>query len=213
MNHWPQIDSHLSAKPYVDDALDEISIVRNNQDNDFNNKNLTTINSITVNTQAVNAKEVITKAYVDQFHQENERSRQDLGIDFYDESNDLVKNNQDNDLNDKKLTNLDSITVNRNPSSDNELVNIKYLDDELDRNTILRFNETLVKYLKVSVGNDIYNLTQYNKIQLTDTTLRKAGNTGRYLLPYWKILCNDKNNSCKMSKIIKSTKSNSPTSE
>ena len=72
-----------------------------------------------MNTQAVNDNEVITKAYVDQFHQENERSRRDVGLEFYNESNDLVKNNQDNDLNYNKLTILDSITVNRNPSSDN----------------------------------------------------------------------------------------------
>ena len=87
---------------YVDNAADESSLVRNNQDNDFNNKNLTKTNSITLNTQAVNDNQVITKAYGHQFHQENERSRRDIGLDFYDESNDLVKNIQDNDLNDKK---------------------------------------------------------------------------------------------------------------
>ena len=77
-----------------------------------------------MNKQAENDNEVITKAYVDQFHQENERFRRDLGIDFYNESNDLVKNNQDNDLNDNKLTNIDSITINRNPTSDNEVSKI-----------------------------------------------------------------------------------------
>ena len=40
------------------------------------------MNSMTLNTQAVNDKELITKAYVDQLHQENERSRRDLGTDF-----------------------------------------------------------------------------------------------------------------------------------
>ena len=58
---------------------------------------------------------------MDQFHQENERSRRDVGLDFYNESNDLVKNNQDNDLKDNKLTNIDSVQVNRIPISDNEL--------------------------------------------------------------------------------------------
>ena len=33
----PQIDSHLTAKLYVDNAIDEVSLVRINQDNDFNN--------------------------------------------------------------------------------------------------------------------------------------------------------------------------------
>ena len=99
VNQWPQIDSHLTAKLYVDTEIDQPSLVRNNQDNDFSNNNLTNINSTTLNKPAENDNEVITKAYVDQFHQENERSRRDLGTDFYDESNDLVKNNQDNNLN------------------------------------------------------------------------------------------------------------------
>ena len=77
----------------------------------FNIYNLTKTNSITLNTQAVHDYQDITKAYVHQFHQENERSRRDLGIDSYDESNDLVKNIQDNDFNGIKLINLDSITV------------------------------------------------------------------------------------------------------
>ena len=91
------------------------------------------------------------------------------------------------------------------------MVNKNYLKDELDKNTIHRFNQTLENYLKNSVGNDTYNLTKYNKIQLTDTTIMKAGNTGGYLLPYWKILCNDKNNSAKIQNFLKSTKINSPT--
>ena len=169
---------------YVDNAVDQSSFVRNKQDNDFNNNNLTNINSITLNTQAVNDNQVITKAYVDQFHHENDGSRRDLGIEFYNESYDIVKNNQDNDLNDKKLKNLDSITINRNPSSDNEVSNKKYIDDEISKNTIVRFNQTLQNYLKVSSGNDVYNLTKYDKIQLSDTTTMKAGNTGGYLLPY-----------------------------
>ena len=61
------------------------------------------------------------------------------------------------------------------------------------------------------MGNDTYNLTKYNKNKLTDTTVIKAGNTGGYLLPNWKILCNDKNNSGKITNFIKSTKTNSPT--
>ena len=102
VNQSPQIDSHLTAKLYLDNAIGETSLVKNNKYNDFNNNNLTNINSITLNTQAVDDNQVVTKAYVDQFQQENERSRRDLGIDFYDESSNLVKNNQDNDLNDKK---------------------------------------------------------------------------------------------------------------
>ena len=171
---------------YVDSSIDEPSLVRNNQDNIFGNYNLTIIKSFALNKQAENDNEVITKAYVDQFHQENERSRKDLGIDFYDESSDFVKNNQDNNFNDNKLTNIDSIKFNRNPTSDNQLANKKLIDDEIDKNTILRFNQTLDIYLKVSFGIYTNNLTKYNKIQLTDTTIMKTGNGGGYLLPSWR---------------------------
>ena len=203
----------MTAKLYVDNSIDESSLVRNNQDNDFNNSNLTNINSITLNKQAENDNEVVTKAYVDQFHQENERSRRDVGLDFYDESSDLVKNNQDDDFNVNKITNIDSVTVNRNPSSDYELSNKKYIDDELDKNTIVRFNQTLSNYLKVSVGNDTYNLTKFDKIQLIDTTVIKYPNNGGYLLQNWNLRCNDKNNNGKIPNFIKSTKTNSPTGD
>ena len=178
VNYQPAVNEHLTPKVYVDAAIDESSIVRNNKDIDFGNYNLRNINSITLKKQAENDNEVITKAYVDQFHQENERSRRDLGIDFYDESNDLVKNNQENDLNNNKLTNIDFITVNRKPTLDNALSNKKYIDDELDKNTIVRFNQTLSNYLKVSVGNDTYDLTKYDKISITDVTEMKAPCSG-----------------------------------
>ena len=213
VNQWPQIDSHLTPKLYVDNSIDETSIVRNNKDNDFGNYNLTNINSITLNKQAENDNEVVSKAYVDQFHQENERSRRDVGLDFYDESSDLVKNNQDNNLNNKKLTNIDSITLNRNPNSDNELVNKKYLDDELDKNTIVRFSQTLTNYLKVSVGNDIYHLSKYNKYYLTDKTSMISPNSGLYLLQRWIIECKDRNNNGKVNNFVKSTKSSSSTAD
>ena len=53
----------------------------------------------------------------------NERSRRDLGIGFYDESNDLVKKNQDKYFNDNELRNVFGITINQNPTSDKEVVN------------------------------------------------------------------------------------------
>ena len=129
VNELPQVDSPLTAKLYVDNSIDETSLVGNNRDNDFGNYNLTILNSITLNKQAEIDDEVITKAYVDQFHQEHERFRRDLGIDFYNESSELVKNNKDNDFNDSKLTNRNSITINNNPISDNHVSNKKYIDD------------------------------------------------------------------------------------
>ena len=185
--------------------------MRNNQDNNFKNHKVTNINGVTLNRQAENDNEVITKAYVDPYHQQNERSRRYLDIEVYDESSDLVKNNQVIDFNDNKIKNLDSVSVKRNPSSDNELINKKHIDDELGKNTIARFSQTLENYLKVSVGDDTYNLSIYDKIQITDTTAIKVSNVDGYLLPYWKIISNDKNKIGKISNFIKSTKTNSST--
>ena len=56
----------------------------------------------------------------------------------------------------KNLTPVDSITVNRNPSSDNELANKNYVEESLGGDNILRFDETIDVSLKVPVGNDIY---------------------------------------------------------
>ena len=115
-----------------------------------------------MNAQAVNDNQNITKAYVDQFHQENGQPRQNLGIDFKAESSDLVNNNKDNGFNDKKLTNIDSTTVIINPTSENEVTHKKYVNDTIEEVSILRFNQTLETQLKVSVGNDTYNLTKHN---------------------------------------------------
>ena len=46
----------------------------------------------------------------------------------------------------------------------------QYVDDSIDEGTIVRFNQTLQNYLKVSVDNDVYNLTECDKKQLTDKT-------------------------------------------
>ena len=128
----PQIDLHLTAELYIDNSIDEFSLLRNQNDKVFNNFDLTKINSFTLNTQAFNDNRVNTKVYIDHFHQENERSRRDLGIDFYDESSNLVKkNNQDKNFIDKNITNINSITTNRKPTSDNELAK-KNIDDELE---------------------------------------------------------------------------------
>ena len=48
VNQIPQIESHLTVKLYVDNAIDEVSFVRINQDKIFNNHNLTNIVSITL---------------------------------------------------------------------------------------------------------------------------------------------------------------------
>ena len=79
VNQWPQIDSHLTSKLYVDNAIDESSLIRL----DPNAKlNLDNQDSIILNSTLTSPKTVIeipTKGYIDSLHEENERSRRDLG--------------------------------------------------------------------------------------------------------------------------------------
>ena len=109
-----------------------------------------------------------------------------MGLAFYDESSDLVKNNQNNDLNGNKLTKVDKITVNRTPTSDNALANKKILDESKEDGTTFRFIQTLRIYIKVSVGNDTYNLSKYDEIKITDVTEIRFPNSGSDLLQKWK---------------------------
>ena len=81
----------------------------------------------------------------------------------------------------------------------------------MNKNTILRFNQTLQNYLNVSVGNNTYNLSNYDKISITDTTEMRYPNIGSELLQKWIIKCNNKNNVSKVGDFIKSTKTNWPT--
>ena len=93
VNQLPRIDSHLTAKLYVDNTIDESSllILDPNETLDLNNQDSMILNSSLTSPKTI--IEIPTKAYVDGLHDENERNRRDLGIDFYDESSDLVKNN------------------------------------------------------------------------------------------------------------------------
>ena len=93
------VGDYLTAKHYVgrpfSKKVDEPKLVRSHQVDTFFDFKLTNVNSITLNTQTVNDNQVFTISYEDQFLEENERSRRDLGIDFHIDSGDLVKNNQE----------------------------------------------------------------------------------------------------------------------
>ena len=89
---------------------------------------------------------------------------------------------------------------------------LKNIDDELDKYTILRFNQTLQNYLKVSVGSDSSNLPKNDKIQNRDVTEIKFPNSVGYLLQNWVITANDKNKNGKLQNLIRSTKTLSPSS-
>ena len=160
VNSYPTLDEQLTPKFYVDNFVlnnvDEASLLRLDPKGKIHYGKL---DSIFVNSSITSPRTIIelpTKSYVDSLH-ESSRNRRDLSSVF---------NDQDNEFDNNKLTNLDSVTVNRNPNSDDELSNKKYVDDSIGEGTILRFNQTLENYLKVSVGNDTYNLTNMIKYKL-----------------------------------------------
>ena len=142
------------TKNYADNLFNDPTIVKNDAHIDLNDRNITNGRFIQVNQMPQIDSHLTAKLYVDN---------------SIDESS-LVRNTRDNNFNNKKLTNINSITINNNPTEDDQVSNRKYVDDQLDKNTIVRFNQTLKNYLKISVGNDIYKLTKYNKVLLTDIT-------------------------------------------
>ena len=114
-----------------------------------------------------------------------------------------VFNDQDNEFGKIRLTNLDNITVNRKPTTDNELSNKQYVHDLIGEGSIIRINQSLQNYLQVSVLSNFNSLTKYDRIQITDTTLIKYPKQGGFLLQQWIIKCNGK-----IQNFIKSSKTN-----
>ena len=135
-NSMPAVRKPFTPRHYVDQAIfhhvGELSIFRldpetlkqEEQDSIIFNSTLTTPKTVI---------ELSTKSYVDSLH-ESSRNRRELPSVF---------NDQVNDFDDNKLTNLVSITINRDPNLCTELANKKYTDDELEKNTVLRFSQIL----------------------------------------------------------------------
>ena len=202
---------HACTKNYADNLFNDPSIVKNNTHIDLNDRNITNCRFLSVNQLPQIDSHLTAKLYVDN---------------SIDESS-IVRNNKDNDFNNYNLTNINSITLNTQAVNDDEVITKAYVDQfhqESERSrrdlgidfynessTILRFNQTLQNYLKISVGNDIYNLTKYNEISLTDITEIRAPNSGADLLQKWKIQCRDIIGDSEPSKFLKSTKTSSPT--
>ena len=89
-----------------------------------------------------------------------------------------VFNDQDNDFGKIKLTILDRIVVNTNPTIDKELSKKKYIDGSIRDGCIIRSSQSLQNYLKVFVGNTENKLTKYDRIQVIDTIAVKYLNQG-----------------------------------
>ena len=189
----PETIFELPTESNVDNKLNGPSILKNTDHVDFNDKKQDNVTSNKVNSIPTLEEHLTPKIYVDNavsdvisnvdnLH-EIDRNRQDLSS---------ALNDQDSEFDNNILISLDSITANRDPSSDNELANKKYVEDSIGEGYVLRVNQTLENYLKVSVRNDVYILTKYDKIQIIDTTFIKYPKKSGYLLQNWVIKCNDK---------------------
>ena len=138
VNSFPTTPEVLTAKIYVDnatfDGVNEHSLLRLHPDEKLN---LDEHDSLLLNSTLTLPNTIIelpTKSYIDSLH-ESSRNIRDLSSVF---------NHQNNEFDNNTLTNLDSVTVNRNPSLDNELSNKKYVDDSIGEGTIL----DLIKHYK-----------------------------------------------------------------
>ena len=149
LTSYPAVGEHLTAKHYVDEAIsnsvDESSLLRlnSNEELKLDEQDSTFLQSFLTSPKTI--IELTTKAYVDSIH-ENSRNRRDLSTVFKD---------QDNVFNKKKLKKLDSIAVNRNKTTNNELSAKKRINDSIGGSTIVIFNQTQENCHKVSVGNDV----------------------------------------------------------
>ena len=115
VNALPAINQHLSPKQNVDNSLDESSLLRLNPDEKLQLDEQHSIILISVLASPKTIVEIFTKSYVDSLH-ENSRFRREVP---------LVFNDQDNDSDTNRLTNLGSIRFKRNPITDIELLKTK----------------------------------------------------------------------------------------
>ena len=92
--HWIRLQFNLTdTKIVIVVPTNNNLIVSNNQDNNFNGFRLPKLDNARVNHNATDDMYHMTKVYAVVFHKEIERSQRFIGLDYYDESKDLVKNN------------------------------------------------------------------------------------------------------------------------
>ena len=111
----PAVQEHLTPKNYVDQTfsywLGELSLLRLDPDEQVKLDEKDSKVLISTLKSPTTIIGLPTKIYLDGLH-ESSRNRRDLSSVF---------NDQDNDFDNNKVPNLDSVSTNRNPSSDKEL--------------------------------------------------------------------------------------------
>ena len=119
-------------KKYVDDKtinfvtndnFDNNSIVRTNKDNDFKNNKIINLDSISTNRAPILDSEVANKLYLNDNFVTNDNF----------DNNSIVRTNKDNDFNNKNLTNINSVSINRDPILDLEVVNKLFLENTINK--------------------------------------------------------------------------------
>ena len=134
VNSRPAVRKHLTPNCFVDETLSHSVDVSSllgvdpNEKLEIDERYSKFLNSFLTSPKTIIEKP--TNLYVDSLH-DTIRNRQDLSSVFNDQDKDFVAN---------ELFNLVSVTVNRNPNSDNQLANKKYVNDSIWGRKILRFN-------------------------------------------------------------------------
>ena len=118
--------------------------------------------SKTGNSKTTTTTTNISKEYVDRYIDPNELNNATI-----------VRNNKNNNMNNKELTNLKRITINNSPTNDKDAANKKYIDDKIidliKRNTTNNNDNGYISFY--DSDNQEYRLTKYlTPIQLTDIT-------------------------------------------
>ena len=61
------------------------------------------------------------------------------------------------------------------------------MDNSIGEGTLVRFIQALQNHLEIFSGNDVYNFTKHDRIQVTDRTIIGNPNSGCYLVEQWNI--------------------------
>ena len=102
MNSFPAIGEYATSKNHPYRNIDEPTLVINTKNNDFSSHSSSKILHMTPNSDPTDDNQAATKSYIDSLS-ENDRNKR------------IVYSDQDNELDNNKLTNFDSILVNTNP--------------------------------------------------------------------------------------------------
>ena len=172
------LNSNLtSPKTILNLALHNQNLVKRNQNTDFQNHSLSNISSISVNELPIQNSHLCNKEYVDSLT-ENQRSRRDLTF---------VHNDVDNDMNDTKLLNLDSVIINREPNLDEEVANKSYVDSKTDYfSTYLDNNRPLgPEYVAESKGHIDMNNFNIENVRFMSILQEPQVNNHPVILSYF----------------------------